>query len=74
MKETKCCICGKDLFTEKGERLTNLCYYLALGKREIKSNGWYGDGSMGAVHICKDCFSEKTKNELINALFKEVKN
>lgn len=73
MKDTKCCLCGKELFETNGKRLTNLCFFLAVGKREIKDNGWYGDGSMGAVHICKDCFSEEKKNKLINALWKVIK-
>lgn len=33
MIDDKCCICGRQLFDEKGKRLTNLCYQIGLMRK-----------------------------------------
>ena len=53
MIDDKCCICGKQLFDEKGKRLTNLCYQIGLMRKIIRKDGQYSDGSECGVYICK---------------------
>lgn len=72
MNDDNCAVCGKLLF-QNGKRLTNLCYFIGAGQRKINDNGWYADGTLGSVHICKECFSEKNKKKMIDALFKNIR-
>lgn len=71
MNDDVCAVCDKQLF-QNGKRLTKLCYYIGVGQRKINDNGWYADGTLGGVHICKKCFSEKNKKKMINALFGKI--
>lgn len=71
MNDCYCVICGKLLF-QNGKRLTKLCYYIGAGYRKIDDNGWYADGTLGGVHICKECFTEKSKEKITAVLFGKI--
>lgn len=58
MIDDKCCVCGRQLFDEKGKRLTTLCYQIGLMRKTIRKDGQYSDGSECAAYICKSCFSK----------------
>lgn len=71
MNDDNCTMCGKQLF-QNGIRLTKLCYYIGAGYRRINDNGWYADGTLGGVHICKECFTENNKEKIIDILFGKI--
>lgn len=71
MKDDNCAVCGKPLFQNE-KRLTNQCYYIGAGQRGVNDNGWYADGTLGGVHICKECFTEKNKEKMIDTLFEKI--
>ena len=70
MIDYKCCVCGKQLFYEKGKRLANLCYQIGLMRKIIRKDGQYSDGSECAVYICKSCFSRNNDEMIIKAIWK----
>ena len=67
----KCCICGKVLFIN-GKRQTNCSYWFGAMKKYVQKNGWYGDGSMGDVLLCKDCYKEENKYKVMDALWERT--
>ena len=72
MNDDYCVVCGKQLF-QNGVRLTKLCYYIGAGYRKIDNKHcWYADGTLGGVHICKECFSEKNKQKITDVLFGKI--
>ena len=72
MNDSYCIVCGKQLF-QNGVRLTKLCYYIGAGYRKIDDKYcWYADGTLGGVHICKECFTEKNKQKIIDVLFGKI--
>lgn len=71
MNNDYCAICGKRLF-RNGKRLTKLCYYIGVGQLKIDDNGCHADGTLGGVHICKECFTEKNKEKIIDILFGKI--
>lgn len=71
MNDYNCIICGKPLF-RYGIRLEKLCYYIGAGYRKVNDNGIYADGTLGSLHICKECFSEKNKEKITDILFGKI--
>lgn len=65
--ETKCCVCNKTLFID-GKRQTPSCYSLIVIE-EIATDHEYTDRSGARVFICKNCFSHKFRNKIMNSLF-----
>ena len=70
MSDDKCCICGRQLFDEKGKRLTNLCYQIGIVRKTIRKDGQYSDGSECAAYICKSCFSRANNEKIMKILWK----
>lgn len=69
MIDDSCCICGKQLFGEKGKRLTNLCYQIGV-MRKRDEDGWYADESECRAFICKSCFSRKNNEKIMQTIWK----
>lgn len=71
MNDDYCIVCGKQLF-KYGVRLTKLCYFVRAGYHSANDNDWYADGTLGGVTICKECFSERNKEKIIDVLFGKI--
>lgn len=70
MIDDKCCVCGKQLFGEHGERLTNLCYQIGLMRKTNFKDRQYSDGSECAAYICKSCFSRANNEKIMKTIWK----
>lgn len=70
MIDDKCCVCGRQLFDEKGKRLTTLCYQIELMRKTIRKDGQYSDGSECAAYICKSCFSRDNDEKIMKTIWK----
>ena len=66
-----CCICGKKLFNEKGDRLFKECFQLCLMSKHKYDNGMYSDEGEAVIIICKKCFKQDNDNLIMNTLRKD---
>lgn len=69
--QEKCCICNKVLFIN-GKRQVNCSYWYGAMKKYINKNGWYGDGGMGGIKICLDCYKEENKYKIMDKLWEKT--
>lgn len=66
-----CCICGKKLFNEKGDRLFKECFQLCLMSKHKYDNGMYSDKGEAVIIICKSCWSRNNNDSIMKALWKD---
>ena len=71
MNISYCAICGKPLL-QHGIRLEKLYYNIGAGFHKINDDGVYIDGTLGWDYICKDCFTEKNKEKIVDILFGKI--
>ena len=66
-----CCICGKKLYDDNGNRLFKKCFQLCLMSKHKYDNGMYSDRGEAVISICKKCFKQDNDNLIMNALRKD---